>query len=395
MTSYSKKRGFTLVELLVVIAIIGILIALLLPAIQAAREAARRAACINNMKQLGLAIHNFHDAAKRLPRSARVVQNSTYAGGESFLVTLLPMMEYSSLYDSINNALVLKSNDINTSASFPWTGCTDTNWKNLKDTVIPELICSSNPNSNTKINPSNTTSGSAIGITNYKAMGASNEISLAFALNSASSVNPYDPAELVRSQHPDGCLFPKATQDGMPSLSSITNADGTAHTIFCAETTDISGTPTATGAVSGAAVMTIGSAWFAGACATLVGIPTTGVTYTGRDNSFPFVRPTGFNGKYNEEAGPTIQVLRTFLAYDFLNTDAGKYPTGTSPPSGTLVGNFATSAPYTAGPSAGHPTVVNHLFGDGTVKSISKNVDFCMYFFAITKSNGDPAPSFE
>jgi prepilin-type N-terminal cleavage/methylation domain-containing protein len=85
-----RSSGFTLVELLVVIAIIGILIALLLPAVQAAREAARRTACQNNLKQLGLALHNYHDTVRLFPPSS--------AGGHNWAPFLLPYVEQENLY---------------------------------------------------------------------------------------------------------------------------------------------------------------------------------------------------------------------------------------------------------------------------------------------------------
>ena len=89
----SKRRGFTLVELLVVIAIIGILVALLLPAVQAAREAARRNQCSNNLKQLGLAVHNFHDVMKELPPASLFDSYATWP------VQLLPYLEDQNAYD--------------------------------------------------------------------------------------------------------------------------------------------------------------------------------------------------------------------------------------------------------------------------------------------------------
>ena len=100
-----RRRGFTLIELLVVIAIIAVLIALLLPAVQAAREAARRAQCVNNLKQLGLAVANYESANSCLPPSGNaIVMNTAKANGNDFSmkVHLLPYMEQSALYNAFN-----------------------------------------------------------------------------------------------------------------------------------------------------------------------------------------------------------------------------------------------------------------------------------------------------
>lgn len=95
------RGGFTLVELLVVIAIIGVLIALLLPAVQASREAARRTKCVNNLKQLGLAIQGYHWEFRSFPPGSRLHQIERRVG-LSWRVLVLPQLEQSSIYDRIN-----------------------------------------------------------------------------------------------------------------------------------------------------------------------------------------------------------------------------------------------------------------------------------------------------
>ncbi|MGI5831296.1 MAG: DUF1559 domain-containing protein [Thermoguttaceae bacterium] len=108
LVDHRARRGFTLVELLVVIAIIGILIGLLLPAVQAAREAARRMKCQNSFKQVGIALHAYHDAYGTLPASGMSTFYGVpgYKGGlYSGRLTLLPFMEQSARYDGLVNDL--------------------------------------------------------------------------------------------------------------------------------------------------------------------------------------------------------------------------------------------------------------------------------------------------
>src|SRR5687768_7744961 len=158
----SAEAGFTLVELLVVISIIGVLVALLLPAVQAAREAARRMSCTNNMKQLGLALHNYHDTYKLFPAASYSYKGCTVAAAPagftgpfvgssptlnpSGWLGVLPFCELSTIADKWNkNECVSDANGGGTNPG-PLIGNPLLNGNGaLMCQKLPIFLCPSNP----------------------------------------------------------------------------------------------------------------------------------------------------------------------------------------------------------------------------------------------------------
>jgi prepilin-type N-terminal cleavage/methylation domain-containing protein/prepilin-type processing-associated H-X9-DG protein len=161
----NPNRGFTLVELLVVITIIGILIAMLLPAVQAAREAARRMQCSNNLKQIGLALHNYHSAKETLPFATTYPK--TFSG--TWAAFILPQLEQQAVFDLFDFRKPIYD-PVNQQAI---------------TTVISAYICPSDPQSSQPI------------LTNRGDAGATNP---------ASSLGLWYPASLGPT-HPDKCEF--------------------------------------------------------------------------------------------------------------------------------------------------------------------------------------------
>tara|TARA_R110002095_G_scaffold39808_4_gene36661 strand:- start:4616 stop:5509 length:894 start_codon:yes stop_codon:yes gene_type:complete len=204
INSEKKTRGFTLIELLVVIAIIAILIALLLPAVQQAREAARRSTCKNNMKQIGLALHNYHDSHLTFP-FGRSNTGFTYTGAGSIHMCgtmLLPFLDQAPLYNKLN---------------------LEVNWANAANkpfllTKLSVFLCPSNPQDEGM---------------NYTGSPADNDAWGSHYVPVAHSGKDGNPAR-------DGSSSVGSNKDGMFYLNSKTRfrdvVDGTSNTIAYAET---------------------------------------------------------------------------------------------------------------------------------------------------------------
>lgn len=136
-----QPRGFTLIELLVVIAIIAILIALLLPAVQQAREAARRTQCRNNLKQLGLAIHNYHDSHNCFP-PAYILTLSPNLNASPYSIHILPYIDQAPLYNQWNSSVPAINEGV---AIMPWAAASVTANLAVIRTPLTAFKCPSSP----------------------------------------------------------------------------------------------------------------------------------------------------------------------------------------------------------------------------------------------------------
>jgi hypothetical protein len=352
------RRGFTWWELAAILIFLAIALGIIIPAVQQARERERRAACINNMRQIGLGMQCFHDARKYLPTAAdlRGSETTKTAGGWSWAFRILPNMEYGELYTYFNPYDIMSAtfDPLTNNGTGAAAGTGQNAVAVARDASIAEFICPTHSNP-TFENPTVPVTPSQLGkrhaVTNYKAVGATSVESLLVAIDRDSAA-PYGD----RAQHPDGVLFPAAK--GL-TLNDV--KDGLANTVMITETIDYKA-----------------STWIAGCDVNLVGMTKASDYSLFQEQSKSYWAPTGFDGQFYGSGGAAIQSMRTFLAYDFGagGKDAGTYPAG-----------VGRTPDY--GPSSAHPSVVNHLFCDGSVRSLRKDIDYAAYFFAITRDGGD------
>ncbi len=378
MSRSPSRRGFTLVDLVTILAVLGISLCLLLPQLCIARGVSRRAGCINNLKQIGLALHNFHNAHKKFPGSndVRLLKKPSsswkqvplhtlakpdpsegraeYGTNFSWSTRILPYLEEGSIYRWID--LVRRrawdpceDNPIDPDTGEPTTTaepCHPIAWRTSVAVfrcpdARTKAYCEANPKAGIKTNPYDpkTPYGPAA-LTNYVALGATHSDSLMGV-----EKNKYGGGK----EHPNGVIYP----GGRTGIRDIT--DGSSNTFLVCETVE----PTL-------------AAWYEGSTAAVFGLA--GKPSFERVQDIP-------GGTWGVPAKGT----KTTLNCGDEKADPKKYYLATGP----------QGTPWLHGPSSHHwGRVVNHLLGDGSVKSVQEDVDPTLYMHLITCAGGEPVNAF-
>jgi prepilin-type N-terminal cleavage/methylation domain-containing protein len=381
-----KRPAFTLVELLVVIAIIGVLVALLLPAVQAAREAARRMQCGNHLKQMGIALHNYHDVFQSLPYGARaryVVTTGTATAppgvtqsyGPSWLVSILPFAEQKPMSD-----LIEQSGATNVAFNYAdTTGAANTSpvrvpWA-AHNQKIAWMLCPSSPLPQQELLRNSSSLPNCVvpsyvgisGTTNHWLRQQTNEVPF-----HETRLKPATSAAVTATNVTNDTAQPQICWGGMLATNECYGMaaclDGTSNTVIVSEKGDYFYSRNTN--TSQATRVRIDGSWFNGGTGTFTG----GWWFIGTNNgTTSSTGPTTWTAPYPYN----VTTLRTYNTPAPANAMIGFNGKGVNFDAGSgqsVTGTQGVGQTWPNNPLlSGHPNVVLAVFMDGHTSPITKN----------------------